>query len=346
MPSRILLISLQGNSGSDRYYELLNEALNRFSALESDLIFLPSQLELLPFLIPHYLKKLNLDRYNIIHTNSEHGHFFRATGKVVVNTIHHNVFETHYKKYTSIPQKIFHQFWIKPNLKKSLKMADLTIAVSHHTRHSIINTFSIDPAAVHVVYNGIDTQRFKHTEMDKKNIDKTRLLFVGNTSRRKGFDLMQPIMEKLGPQYELYFTTGLRDKKAIKKGYALAKNMVPLQKISTEQLVEEYNRSDALLFPSRLEGFGYCIAEALCCGTPVVTTNYSAMPELIRDGHNGFLCSLDDIDDFVNKIKMCRQLKSRDIAEQARERFDLCFYAREMELLYRKIWTAVKKTNI
>lgn len=335
---RILIISLKGNSGSDRYYEVLNKALQEFTALESDLIFFPSFIEFFPFLIPYYLKRINHSGYGILHTNSEYGHLFATRNKILVNTIHHNIFEARYKNYTSIPQKIYHRIWIKANLRKSLNIADATIAVSKYTKESIVKTFGRHHDKIHVVYNGIDTERFRRESLGKKNCEKARLLFVGNANRRKGFDLLPAIMEKLGSKYELYFTTGLRNTKSIEKKYHLTGNMIPLLKISTEKLVKEYNKCDALIFPSRLEGFGYCVAEALCCGKPVITTNCSAMPELIENGHNGFLCNMDDVDDFVEKIKMYRQVKSQRIAEESQEKFNLRNYAQQMEKLYIEIF--------
>ncbi len=344
MSLQVLLISLRGNSGSDRYYELLNKALNSFSSLNSDLIFLPSFLEILPFLIPQYLRKLNLTHYSIIHTNSEFGHFFRTKNKILINTIHHNIFESQYREYTSIPQKIFHQFWIKPNLKKSLTTAHATIAVSNYTKQSTMKKFALGQNSIDLIYNGIDTNQFTKTNPLKKKSAKIRLLFVGNNIRRKGFDMLPVIMEKLGTEYELYFTTGLRNIKSFHRQHHLPQNMFPLPQLSTEELVNEYNKCDALLFPSRLEGFGYCIAEALSCGKPVITTNCSAMPELIKNGINGFLCNLDDINDFVNKIRAHRQINSKATFEDAQKRFDLRHYAREMENFYLNIIKSTGKT--
>lgn len=336
---RVALITLKGGSGSDVYYRLLKKALSPLTSVHSDLFFLPSWLTYFPFLIPVYIKKMALAQYDIIHTNSEYGHFFRIDNKIIVNTIHHNVFDPNYRGYTSLPEKIFHRFWVRPNLKKSLNTADVTIAVSNYTRDSIRSYFDTGQNSVQTIYNCIDTKVFRRIKRMKENDNrKIRLLFVGNISRRKGFDLLPRIMRKLGNEYELYFTSGLKSTESITKKYSLPSNMFPLHRLSEEELVGEYNRCDGLLFPSRLEGFGYCVAEALACGSPVITTNCSAMPELVRNGYNGFLCRKDDVDDFVGKIRMLRQLDSGDIYEGAYKRFNLCKYAREMESLYRGLF--------
>ncbi len=56
--------------------------------------------------------------------------------------------------------------------------------------------------------------------------------------------------------------------------------IVHLDSVERWQLPEVYRRADALLFPSWLEGFGLPILEAMACGTPVVTSGRSAMPEV------------------------------------------------------------------
>lgn len=56
------------------------------------------------------------------------------------------------------------------------------------------------------------------------------------------------------------------------------------------------------LLLSRLEGFGYAVAEAMACEKPVVCTNGSLLPELVVDQKSGFLCEQDNVSDFVKKL--------------------------------------------
>jgi glycosyltransferase involved in cell wall biosynthesis len=79
--------------------------------------------------------------------------------------------------------------------------------------------------------------------------------------------------------------------------------MIPCEVKSRCDLVGLYNTCDILLFPSRLEGFGYAVAEAMACGKPVVCTNGSSLPELVIDQTGGLLCKQDNADDFVDKVK-------------------------------------------
>ena len=78
--------------------------------------------------------------------------------------------------------------------------------------------------------------------------------------------------------------------------------MIPLGRLSLSELVEMYNLCDILIAPSRLEGFGYSVAEAMSSGKPIVATNCSSFPELIEEDKGGFLCEIDDIQSFSQKI--------------------------------------------
>ena len=89
-------------------------------------------------------------------------------------------------------------------------------------------------------------------------------------------------------------------------------------------LAKLYQRSDALLFPSRFEGLPIAVLEAMACAKPVIAANTSSLAEIIEDGVNGMLCPSDDIDAFVaacrrvaNERQMCIRYGSaaRDCVE-------------------------------
>jgi len=336
---RILLISIKGGSGSDVYYKLLKQGLDEYTDIKSDLIFIPHIFEKVFFLIPLYLKhrKIDFSKYDIIHTNVEFGRWFRQKNKILTVTILHNPFDKEFQKQTNIAQKIFYYFWIRPNLKKSLLVADKIIAISEYSKKSVIKYFK-SKKDIEVIYNGIDTDFFKPLNLKIKN-KKTKLLFVGNLIKRKGVDLLPKVMEKLGGSYELYFTSGMRTKVPKELKF---KNMIPFGKLTNEQLLLEYNKCDMLLFPSRLEGFGYSAVEAMACGKPVVVTNYSSLKEIVKDKENGYLCEINNVDDFVEKIKIVRERlnnseKFLDNYKYVKDNFSLEIMAKKYNGFFRKI---------
>lgn len=235
----------------------------------------------------------------LVHTNADYGAAFKCSGKPYVVTAHHDVFSESYQAYTSVAQKTYHYGLLKHRVVQALAVADRVVAVSYSTKRSLERTFGA--RKIDVIYNGIDTAAFKpnRVAIPEEFENRTRLLFVGNLSKRKGADLLPQIVKCLGERYVLFYTGGSQSKELAK-----LTNAILLGKIPREKLPDIYNMCDIFLFPSRLEGFGYVVAEAMACGKPVVCTNGSSLPELVLDQKGGYLCERDNVEDFAEKIKI------------------------------------------
>jgi len=201
--------------------------------------------------------------------------------------MHHNVHDDNLDPFKRWPQRLYHRWWIKPMESWTLRHADRITAVSHYTGREIERTFRI--ADTHVIHNGIDLDIFR-PPLERKRSPSFRLLYVGSWSARKGTDLLAPIMRCLGDDFELEYTWAShrptpRD---------LPANCRSIGKPDLAGLVTAYQRCDALLFPSRLEGFGQVVAEAMGCGLPVIARNSSALPEIIDAEHTGILVDGDN----------------------------------------------------
>jgi glycosyltransferase involved in cell wall biosynthesis len=66
--------------------------------------------------------------------------------------------------------------------------------------------------------------------------------------------------------------------------------------------MRQYAASDVFVFPTRYEGFGIPLLEAMACRVPIVTTNIPVIDEIIKDGQTGVLTKLNDPDDLAQKI--------------------------------------------
>jgi len=163
------------------------------------------------------------------------------------------------------------------------------------------------------------------------------LLFSGNPSHRKGADLFVPVMKQLGTEYELRATGGLRGASA-----ALfdAPNIRCLGRLSEDELIRQINQADISFQPSRREGFGLSILEAMACGKPVVSSNVSAIPEVLKHEKGGYLCEPGSVDQLVNAIRKLAQSATlrRQMGQFNRrvveEKFTLDRMARAYEALY------------
>ena len=70
-------------------------------------------------------------------------------------------------------------------------------------------------------------------------------------------------------------------------------------------------RQDVLVFPSLFEGFGLVILEAMSRGLPVITTAHTAGPDLIEDGHDGFLVPIRSAAAIAEKLEGLRREPAR-----------------------------------
>ncbi|MEY9442027.1 glycosyltransferase [Bradyrhizobium elkanii] len=89
---------------------------------------------------------------------------------------------------------------------------------------------------------------------------------------------------------------------------------------------------DVLVLPSRLDGRPVVVLEALALGVPVIVSSVGGLPELVRDGVNGFLCQPRMIDEFVDrltKLALDREVLQR-MKEAARRSAERNLDARKM----------------
>ena len=231
--------------------------------------------------------------------NSWNGFAFRRPGLKLVTVEHLFVLDPVLSPYKTAAQAFFHNTLVRYYEWASMRASDAQVAVSEYTANA--HHATLGGPLPQVILNGIDTEFFHPSMKERQPLDGRpfRLLFVGNMSRRKGADLIPAIMERLGEGYELYYTSGLR----VDDPFKNIPRMYPLGRLNKEQVREEYRKADLLLFPTRLEGLPLVAMEAMACGTPVVASNASSLPEVIEDRINGRLCTKDDAGAFCDALR-------------------------------------------
>jgi glycosyltransferase involved in cell wall biosynthesis len=147
------------------------------------------------------------------------------------------------------------------------------------------------------------------------------VLSVGTHDLRKGTPYLLEAWKRAAiPGAELHLIGPLRLAKAFVDGYAGTFRHWP--HVPKSELGARYAAADLLIFPTLGDGFGLVIQEAMCSGTPVLTTPCGGGPECITDGLDGWIVPPRDIDALVERLRACAADRGRlhDIGRAARAR--------------------------
>ena len=136
------------------------------------------------------------------------------------------------------------------------------------------------------------------------------VLSVGSHDLRKGTPYLLEAWRRAAiPDAELHLVGPLRLTKAFLDPYARLFRHWP--HVPKSELGRHYAGADLLAFPTLGDGFGLVIQEAMCTGTPVVTTPCGGGPECITDGVDGWLVPPRDIDALVERFRACAADRDR-----------------------------------
>lgn len=183
-------------------------------------------------------------------------------------------------------------------IKKGLRSARQIICVSQCTLDLTADHFGLDRTRMHVVHNGVgsqyrlqDRQVTRNQMAQRYGLNHPFYLYVGKLERRKNivrilqaFDLFR--RESTDPVQLVLVgrrtptSDGIDD--AIRT-LQLEQHVVEIGYVPDEDLPALYNAAHAFVFPTLWEGFGIPVIEAMACGTPVITSNLSSLPEIAGD---------------------------------------------------------------
>jgi len=233
---------------------------------------------------------------------------------------------------------------------RSVHRADLVLADSQSTKDDLAELLDVDADKIEVVYPGVE-ERF-HPIEDQSHLKEVRerynlpprfVLGLGTLQPRKNFtrlieafadlrfaisDLHLVIAGGKGWLYEEIFATVERlglEEKVVFPGF-----------VADEHLPALYNLAGLFVFPSLYEGFGLPPLEALACGTPIVTSNASSLPEVV--GEAGLMVKATDTDALAEAMQ--RVLEDNALREE--------MIARGMEQARKFTWqkTAAKLLSL
>jgi glycosyltransferase involved in cell wall biosynthesis len=157
------------------------------------------------------------------------------------------------------------------------------IAVSDSVKDELQRYYRFDD--VQAVPHGIDTHIFQKSDksMSRKRWDIPDGafvgLYVGRWDALKGCDVLEKVI-LLTPYIYWIVVLGTGSDQYV---IPMRENIRIIEQLEHEQLSAIYSASDFMLFPSRYEGFGYVVAEAMACELPVITTNVGIVQTVYRE---------------------------------------------------------------
>jgi starch synthase len=197
--------------------------------------------------------------------------------------------------------------------KASYEAAAAVVAVSAAMRDDVLASYpAIDPARVHVVHNGIDTEDWKPARAPDRvrelgvDPDRPSVVFVGRITRQKGLPLFLRAVAELPPGVQIVLCAGAPDTPEIMAEVESLVDGLRTTRSGVVWIAEMLPRADvvalltnatAFACPSIYEPLGIVNLEAMACETAVVATATGGIPEVVVPGETGLLVPIDQAGD-------------------------------------------------
>lgn len=187
---------------------------------------------------------------------------------------------------------------VKKSTYASVKKADSIIAVSDYTKNEIMDLFKIPGERIRVIHNGISPIFKQVKDQSKINDVKAKygvngpyLLFVGNIEPKKNIEKLIRAFVMLRNETDYKYSLLIAGGKAwhypkvrdLVRELQISNEIIFTDVVEDDELPHLYSGAELFVFPSLHEGFGIPVIEAMSCGTPVVTSNATSIPEIAGD---------------------------------------------------------------
>ena len=218
--------------------------------------------------------------------------------------------------------------------RHSARRARLVITVSEFSRDEIVAAYGIDPRRIHVIPCGVGPafrparrEQPRPAELvpaepyvlhvgdlhPRRNLGAALRAVLGVRQRHASLGSLRLVLAGAdrGPGAELV-------REAARAGHEGAVLLTGV--VSENRLRALYEHADAFIYPSRYEGFGLPLLEAMACGRPVIASTAGALPEIV--GEAGILCDPDDEQGFTDSLERVLRAPAfaAELAARARRR--------------------------
>lgn len=239
--------------------------------------------------LPFHARGLRLD---LIHDPSGISPFAFGTGDCRIAVTLHDVFSWSCPGNNTLPDTLIYRYW----LPRIIHRVNAVITDSKASRSDIARYLPVDAKKLFLVPLGVD-QRYRPRPSAERiavrssyGVPDGYLLFVGSIEERKNLRRLLQACARLwaGGEERPLLVVGARRWKYTRiletvQDLNLESHVLFTGYVPDSDLPALYSGADLFVFPSLYEGFGLPPLEAMACGTPVVTSNVSSLPEVVGD---------------------------------------------------------------
>lgn len=275
---------------------------------------------------PWFAREWLLGKVDVVHGTSFSAPRFHSRRKRLVVTIHDLSFLTHPECHR--PENVAHAL---RGTRDAIAWAEVLIAVSHHTRQDLIERMGapLDRIVVTQLAPNPQCVRVENPRLLARVraaylLPADFILFVGSLEPRKNILRLLVAYAGLAPvlrrDVHLVLAGGTgwlnEDVRPAVHRLGLADRVHFIGYVKEEDLPVVYSLATVFAYPSLYEGFGLPVLEAMQCGTPVLTSNVSSLPEVAGDA--ALLVTPTDVEEITDGLT--RLLESADLRADLRAR--------------------------
>jgi starch synthase len=189
--------------------------------------------------------------------------------------------------------------------RTAIESADAIVAVSQGMRRDVLACYpKVDPARIHVIYNGIDPEQYaadpRTDVLERYALEEAApyVMFVGRITRQKGVVHLLDAARHFAPGLTLVLCAGEPDtpeiaeqvRQRVRELEGTGVRVVWIEKmLPRPEVIQLLSHARAFVCPSVYEPFGIVNVEAMSCAVPVVASAVGGIPEIVVEGETGFL---------------------------------------------------------
>ncbi|MBE3089605.1 MAG: N-acetyl-alpha-D-glucosaminyl L-malate synthase BshA [Actinobacteria bacterium] len=219
--------------------------------------------------------------------------------------------------------------------KFSIENSNGITCVSNYLKKSTEEIFKIKKD-MRVIYNFVDTGRYKRESLDRENVDFLKHIKKGDKviSHISNFRPVKKIQNIIKAFCKI--SREVQSKLLLAgEGPEAARCKIMVEKLKLEDkvfflgrydnIIPVLSASDLYMLPSKSESFGLSALEALSCSVPVIGTNTGGLSEVVIDGQCGYLCDPNDVKSLANRAIeiLCSEELAKKMGKEARKRAKL-----------------------